>query len=144
MRNVYEEYERPNKSLATAWKSHVNLIMQRGPKRKCIVVLILAVLFASVALLLWVYTIPPRAWRQIHVGDTSEQVRAEWPAVVQDLQDIKGDFCYQKVPLGYWRLWIIYRPDNRVSEEYCVLRLGTRNDFKDFQFYHKGNPPTAP
>jgi len=80
------------------------------------------------------YTAPPKAWSQIHIGDSAGQVRAMRPSVDQYLHDIKGDFCYRPLVLGYWRLWIIYGDDDRVSKKYCFLRLGTRNYFKDFEF----------
>jgi hypothetical protein len=80
------------------------------------------------------YTVPPRAWSQIHIGDSAEQVRVKWPTVDRYLHDIKGAFCYRPLVLGYWRLWIIYGPDDKVSKKYCILRLGTRNNFKDFDF----------
>jgi hypothetical protein len=80
------------------------------------------------------YTVPPKAWSQIHIGDTTEQVRTKWPTVIQDLHDIKGDFCYRRLLLGHWRLWIIYGPGDRVLEKHCFLRLGTQNCFKDISF----------
>jgi hypothetical protein len=101
-------------------------------KRKRITLLLVAGLLVALTLFVQTYAVPPRAWRQIQVGDTPEQVRAKWPTVVQDLQDIKGDFCYHRVPLGIWRLQIFYGADHRVSEKFCSLRLGTRDCFKEF------------
>jgi hypothetical protein len=80
------------------------------------------------------YIAPPKAWSQIHIGDSVEQVRTKWPTVIQDLHDDKGDFCYRRLLLGHWRMWIIYGPGDRVLRKYCVLRLGTRNFFKNFSF----------
>jgi len=84
------------------------------------------------------YATPPREWRQIHIGDTPEQVCAKWPAVVQNLQDIKGDFCFYKLPLALWRLQIVYGPDHRVLHKHGILRLGTRNWFQDFRYEEIG------
>jgi hypothetical protein len=92
----------------------------------------------ALAIVLSAYATPPRAWRQIHIGDTPEQFRLKRPAVIQDLQDIKGDFCYRRLPLGYWQLWVIYGPDHRVVGKHCILRLGTRNYFKDVRYEDEG------
>jgi len=99
--------------------------------------LIISGAFASLvalALVVQTYAIPPSAWQQIRIGATPDQVQVKWPAVIQDLQDIKGDFCFRKVPLGSWRLQIIYGPDHRVSKKICILRLGTRENYQEIHF----------
>ena len=48
------------------------------------------------------------------------------------LTPVKGDFCFRELPLGCWRLQVVYGQDRRVLRKYCFLRLGTRNYFKDF------------
>ena len=107
-------------------------------KRKRLLVGVTAACFLAAVILARVYATPPAAWGRIHLGDTPEQVRANWPAVLQDLQDIKGDFCFRELPLGSWRLQVVYGQDRRVLRKYCFLRLGTRNYFKDFYREHSG------
>src|SRR5437660_1390038 len=103
-------------------------LMVMSAKRKRVLVVATAICILAVIVLVWIYATPPAAWAQIHVGDTPEQVRAKWPAVFQDqnLQDIKGDFCFRDLPLGGWRLRVVYGQDRRVLSKYCFLRLGTR------------------
>jgi hypothetical protein len=97
-----------------------------------------AAFLLALGILLHAYASPPREWRQIRIGDTPEQVSARWPAVIGDLQDIKGDFCYRRLPLGFWRLQVVYGPDHRVLKKHCILRLGTQSFFQDVHYEDTG------
>ena len=105
-------------------------------KRKRVLIVTTAACVLVAAALVWIYATPPAAWGQIHVGDAPAQVRAKWPTVFHDLHDIKGDFCYRSLPFGLWRLQVVYGPDHRVLKKHCILRLGTRNYFKDVHYEH--------
>jgi hypothetical protein len=107
-------------------------------KRRRVIVAAIVVVILLLLTLLHSYLTPPTAWSEIHVGDTEAQVQGRWPDVYRDLHDIKGDFLFHKTFLGSWRLQIIYGPDNRVSKKRCVLRIGTKNNFKEIQFGDSG------
>lgn len=101
-------------------------------RRKYFVLLVACLVLSAIAIR--AYLVPPHAWSQIHIGDSAAQVRATWPAVFSDLHDVKGDFCYRPLFLAHWRLQIVYGADDKVAAKYYVLRVGTRDCYKEFNF----------
>lgn len=106
-------------------------------KRKLIIYVVTGVCVVHVILIYRLVT-PPAQWKEIKIGDTGLEVRMKCPEVLQDLHDMKGDFCYSDRLLGGWSLQVVYGPDDRVIKKWFNLHIGTQHHFKTIHFEDYG------